>query len=42
MGKSAAGEFDTVQEVDSNPLKKRSGFLNGVGAKRSGNGSAAG
>lgn len=31
-----------VEEIDSNPLKKGPGFLTGVGAKRSGNGSAVG
>lgn len=29
-----------AREIDSNSLKKGPGFLNGVGAKRSGNGSA--
>ena len=31
-----------VREIVSSPLKKGLGFLNGVGAKRSGNGSAVG
>jgi hypothetical protein len=31
-----------VREMDSNSLKKGPGFLNGVGAKRSGNGSVVG
>jgi len=44
---SFAGEkirvLDNVaREMDSNPLKKGPGFLIGVGAKRSGNGSAVG
>ena len=33
---------NVVEEMDSNPLKKGTGFLNGVGARRSGNGSAVG
>ena len=33
---------NVVQEIDSNPLEKGPGFLNGVGAKRSGNRSAVG
>ena len=33
---------NVVREMDSNPPKKGPGFLNGVGAKRSGNGSAVG
>ncbi len=31
-----------AREVDSNPLKKGAGCLDGVGAKRSGKGSAVG
>jgi hypothetical protein len=33
---------NVVLKMDSNPLKKGPGFLSGVGAKRSGNGSAVG